>query len=104
MGSGWIVVADRPVRRVLGQDPRLNSGDLGMGRTHMWARIYACEKTHKNLDMGWGFGIVAAVFRLVHCGVTPGVDLFCLRGFLLEKGQGLSPCQIRHISFQLNTQ
>lgn len=38
MGSGWIVVADRPVRRVLGQDPRLNSGDLEMGRTHMWAR------------------------------------------------------------------
>lgn len=68
------------MRRVLGQDPRLNSGDLEMGRTHMWAR-----RTYKGLDIGWRFGIVAAVFRLVHCGVTPGVDLFCLRGFLLGK-------------------
>ena len=59
MGSGWIVVADRPVRRVLGQDPRLNSGDLGMVHTHMWARAY--KRTHKGLDIGWRFGIVAVV-------------------------------------------
>lgn len=58
MGSGWIVVADRPVRRVLGQDPRLNSGDLGMGRTHMWARIYAYKRTHKGLDICLGCAIL----------------------------------------------
>lgn len=83
MGSGWIVVAEGWLRRVLGQDPRLNSGDLEMAHTHMWARAH--KRTHKNLDMGWRFGIVAAVFRLVHCGMAPGVDLFCLRGFLLGK-------------------
>lgn len=70
MGSGWTVVADRPVRRVLGQDPRLNSGGLEMGRTHMWTRAH--KRTHKGLDIGVRFGIVAAVFRLVHCGMAPG--------------------------------
>lgn len=52
MGSGWIVVADRPVRRVLGQDPRLNSGDLEMA--HVPTRGRVCERMHKVLDMGWG--------------------------------------------------
>ena len=50
MGSGWIVVAEGGLRRVLGQDPRLNSGDLEMGRTHMWARAH--KRTHKGLDIG----------------------------------------------------
>lgn len=81
MGSGWIVVADRPVRRVLGQDPRLNSGDLEMA--HVPTRGRVCERMHKVLDMGWGFGIVAAVFRLVCCDEAPGVDLFCPRGSFL---------------------
>ncbi len=81
MGSGWIVVAEGGLRRVLGQDPRLNSGDLEMGRTHMWARAH--KRTHKGLDIGWRFGIVAAVFRLVHCGVTPEVGSSCFRGSFL---------------------
>ncbi len=59
MGSGWTVIADQRLWRVLGQDPRLNSGDLEMGRTHMWARAY--KRTHKGLDIGWRFGIVAVV-------------------------------------------
>ena len=44
MGSGWIVVADQRLWRVLGQDPRLNSGDLEMGRTHVGAYIRVHNK------------------------------------------------------------
>lgn len=68
------------MRRVLGQDPRLNSG-IGSGCIHTCGRV--CERMHKGLDMGWGFSIVAAVFRLVCCDEAPGVDLFCLRGSFL---------------------
>ncbi len=51
-------------------------GDGAYTHVGAWAR-----RTYKGLDMGWGFGIVAAVFRLVCCDEAPGVDLFCLRGF-----------------------
>lgn len=92
MGSGWTVVAEGGLRRVLGQDPRLNSGDLEMGRTHMWARAH--KRTHKNLDIDSGLGIIQPDGEVRYFSsfnnslvMAPEVGSSCFRGFLLKKDQ-----------------
>lgn len=60
--------------------PRRSPSEVGLS---CFRRVFLWRGDVQVLDMGWGFGIVAAVFRLVCCDEAPEVDLFCLRGFLL---------------------
>ena len=106
MGSGWIVVAEGWLRRVLGEDPRLNSGDLGIV-----CHVQPVWPIYKVLDICLGCAIlrqfvsiaerqeprrlIGSATKTMHqsqgdglhlfVGVdgTPEAGLSCFRGFLL---------------------